>query len=420
MDEHKLDLSGISLELQLVGNSLLFSKSAEDALRIVSTQAIDLIFITLPRENTRIFQDFFSVLKQLCSVIPIIGVVVSQKDVVEKFVDSGFDDFVKPTINKKLLLHKVETLINLRNRFDDVIVNRLFFTEKRLQRMVTFFFDNLDFLHKSLTSRTEIAQMKYWPIADDMSDADLFLINVKSVQKVCDCCASLRLRRINRYKPIVLLYDNAHKDMMHQIIKRHPNIGYTDVMDVDMDPALIACKLNSFMKYKKMYESFVEKLKKSIYLSIIDSTTEVYNRSFFEDFMRSHWSDMCDSAILVIDVDKFKLVNDKFGHLFADSMLKYVASTIKKYTRAADIIARYGGDEFIIFMDGVSREVAFDVARRIQKSIAEIIFREASCTVSIGICCKEAKENLKLRDVIFKADQLMYEAKKMGGNSVMG
>lgn len=419
VDEHRLDLSGMSLELQLAGNSLLFSKSAEDALRIVSTQAIDLVFISLPREKSRIFQDFFSILKQLCSVIPIVG-VVSKKDSIERFVDSGFDDFITPKINKKLLLHKVEILVDLRNRFDDAIVNRMFFTEKRSQRMVTFFFDDLDFLHRSVTARTEIAQMKYWPIADDMSDADLFLINIRSMQKVCDCCSSLRIRRINRNKPIVLLYDKNHNGLAKQIIKKRPSIGYTDILDISIDPAIIACKLNSFMKYKKMYESFVEKIKKSIYLSIIDSTTEVYNRSFFEDFMKSHWNDVCDSAILVIDVDKFKSVNDKFGHLFADSMLKYVASTIKKYTRAADIIARYGGDEFIIFMEGASKDIALRVAKRIQESISEIIFKEANCTVSIGIFCRRARENIKLQDAIFTADQLMYEAKKMGGNSVRG
>lgn len=417
VDEHKLDLSGISLELQLAGNSLLFSKSPEDALRIVSTQSIDLIFIPLPKEKSRVFQDFFAVLKQLCSVIPMIG-IVSHKNSLEQFVDSGFDDFIKPTISKKLLLHEVETLMKLRNQFDDSLVNKMFFTEKRSQRIVSFFFDNIDFLHKSVANRTEISQLTYWPIVDDMSDADLFLVNVKSLQKVCDCCSSLRVRRINKHKPIILLYDKAHRGLARQIVSRHSDIGYTDIISMNMDSAIIACKLNSFIKYKKMYESFVDKLRKSIYLSAIDSTTEVYNRSFFEDFMKSHWSDMYDSAILIIDVDKFKTVNDKFGHLFADSMLKYIASTIKKYTRAADIIARYGGDEFIIFMEGVSEDVALNVAKRIQESVSKIIFKEATCTVSIGICCSEARENTKLQDIIFRADQLMYEAKKMGGNSV--
>ena len=349
VDEQKLNLSRISVELQLVHNSLLFSKSIEDALRIVSTQSIDVVLISLPPVKSKLFLDFFSVLRQLCSVIPIIG-VVPKKSVAEQFVDIGIDDFIDVGVNKNQLLQKVETLVKLRGLFDDNLLNRMFFTGRRAQKMVTIFFDDLCFLHDSIAQHTEIEQLKYWPVIDDMSDADLFLINIKSVQKTCECCSTLRMRRINKYRPIILTYDKAHKDMAKQIMKQHANIGYTDILELSMNPAIMASKLNSFMKYKKMYESFTEKLRKSIYLAAIDSTTEVYNRTFFEDFMKNHGNDLYDSAILVIDIDKFKEINDKFGHTFADSMLRFIASTIKRYIRASDLIARYGGDEFIIWV----------------------------------------------------------------------
>ena len=167
-----------------------------------------------------------------------------------------------------------------------------------------------------------------------------------------------------------------------------------------------------------MYESFAEKLRKSIYLAAIDSTTEVYNRTFFEDFMKNHGSDLYDSAILVIDIDKFKHINDKFGHTFADSMLRFIASTIKRYIRAADLIARYGGDEFIIFMEGVSKTIATEVAARIQQAVAKAMFKNANCTVSVGVYCIDTKESLRLSEAISVADKFMYTAKKQGGNAV--
>ncbi|MBQ7674544.1 MAG: diguanylate cyclase [Alphaproteobacteria bacterium] len=417
VDEQRLDVSKISMELQLVHNSLLFSKSIEDALRIVSTQSIDIVLISLPTKKSKLFLDFFSVLRQLCSVIPIIG-IVAKNSIAEQFVDIGIDDFVDIGVSKSVLLRKIETLVRIRQRFDDNLLNNMFFTGKRAQKMVSIFFDDLNFLHSSIKNRTEIEQLKYWPVIDDMSDADLFLINIKSIQKACDCCATLRLRKINKNRPIVLTYDKAHREMAKQIIRQHSNIGYTDVIDISISPAIMACKLNSLMKYKKMYESFTEKLKKSIYLAAIDATTEVYNRTFFEDFMKNRGNELYDSAILVIDVDKFKRVNDKFGHTFADSMLRFVASTIKRYIRSADLIARYGGDEFIIFMEGVSKSIANEIAARVQKAVEKMIFKDVNCTVSIGVCCVDEKETLQLQEAISIADKFMYTAKKNGGNSV--
>lgn len=417
VDEQKLDLSRISIELQLVHNSLLFSKSIEDALRIVSTQSIDVVLVSLPQVKSKLFLDFFSVLRQLCSVIPIVG-VVPKKSIAEQFVDIGIDDFMDISVNKNQLLRKIEALVRMRGLFDDNLLNRMFFTGKRAQKMVTIFFDDLSFLHASITNNTEIEQLKYWPVIDDMSDADLFLINIRSMQKACDCCSTLRMRRINKYRPIILAYDKAHRDMAKQIIRQHSNIGYTDILDLSTNSAIMASKLNSLMKYKKMYESFTEKLRKSIYLAAIDSTTEVYNRTFFEDFMKNHGGDLYNSAILIIDIDKFKDINDKFGHTFADSMLRFVASTIKRYIRAADLIARYGGDEFIIFMEGVSKTIATEVATRIQQAVAKTIFKDANCTVSVGVCCIDTKESLQLNEAISVADKFMYAAKNQGGNAV--
>ncbi len=134
--------------------------------------------------------------------------------------------------------------------------------------------------------------------------------------------------------------------------------------------------------------------------------------------MKKHENDLYDSAILVIDIDKFKGINDKFGHTFADSMLRFIASTIKKYIRASDVIARYGGDEFIIFMEGVSKTIATEIATRIQQAVAKATFKSASCTVSVGICCIDKKENLRLNEAISVADKFMYVAKKQGGNAV--
>jgi diguanylate cyclase len=194
--------------------------------------------------------------------------------------------------------------------------------------------------------------------------------------------------------------------------------GCTDILDVRGDKVIIACRLISLIKYKKLYESFSIKIRKSLRLFAIDPTTKVYNRSFFEDFLAREDQNFVGSAVLMIDVDKFKFINDKFGHSFADSMLKHISSNIKRYVRSSDIIARYGGDEFIIVMNSINRQMALEIANRIQKKVESSPFGDVHCTVSIGVCCMEYGGNLPVRDAILVADKFMYIAKQSGGNAV--
>jgi diguanylate cyclase (GGDEF)-like protein len=151
----------------------------------------------------------------------------------------------------------------------------------------------------------------------------------------------------------------------------------------------------------------------------LDSTTEVYNRSFFDDYLKNKEHCASASAIAMVDVDKFKTINDKHGHSFADSMLKHISGVIKKYIRSSDIVARYGGDEFIILMNDISKRDAVDVVNRIQKKIENSVFHNAHCTVSIGICCVEPNGSVSsYYDAISIADRFMYAAKQNGGNSI--
>lgn len=415
INECKLDLSKITGDLQRSYNSLLFSKSIEDSLRIVGTQAVDVVFVALPLEKGKLFLDFFSVLRQLCSVTPIIGVFDGSPANVHQYADENFDDFIGVNVSKNAIKRKLKALLRLRNIFDDNLLGSLYFTEKRSQKIVAFFYDNLDFLHEDILKNTEIDRITSWPIVDDMSDSDLFLINIAD-PRANECCSELRLKRINKYKPIVLTYNAETKKKAKEAFEAE--IGCTDMINVSADRVITSCKLNSLIKHKKMYESFSGKLKKSLYMSAIDPTTGVYNRSFFEDYMKSKYNHFFNSAVFLVDIDKFKSVNDTHGHSFADSVLKFVASMIKKFVRSSDIVARYGGDEFIIFMDNVSKKTAENVAKRIQHYISQSTFRDSRCTVSIGVCCLDASGKIGVKEAIAVADKFMYVAKENGGDSV--
>jgi diguanylate cyclase (GGDEF)-like protein len=120
------------------------------------------------------------------------------------------------------------------------------------------------------------------------------------------------------------------------------------------------------------------------------------------------------------DIDYFKRVNDNYGHLVGDDVLRFIAEIFSKNLRAHDFIARYGGEEFIFLLPSTSLDQAFIAAEKIRKTVAESPHPVAGAvTVSIGIA--EASPGQANEDlVIQEADQRLYEAKKHGRNRVVG
>jgi diguanylate cyclase (GGDEF)-like protein len=385
-------------------------------LRIIGTQSIDAVFLSLPEnipeKSSKLFLDFFSFLRQLCGVIPVFGLVKSEKHLIPSI---ELEDVFQLDIDGADLIRRANVFIKMKNLFDDSLLSGVHLDEYNTQKIVMIFHNNADFLHSSIIENSEIVMLRTWPVIDSISDSDLFIINMNHIQ-ANKCCADLRLRRINRYKPIVFTFDEYSLEKLKQSVEL--NLEFTDAININDNPLVTKCRLNSFIKYKKRYEVFSKKLKNSLYLSAIDPLTEVYNRSFFNDYLKKKKHNFLNSAVVMLDIDKFKTINDQFGHSFADSMLKYVSDMIKRYIRASDIVARYGGDEFVIIMNNVEKSIAENIACRIQKKISDSFFGNTKCTVSIGVCCIGAGETTSMYEAVSIADKFMYVAKQNGGNSV--
>lgn len=127
-------------------------------------------------------------------------------------------------------------------------------------------------------------------------------------------------------------------------------------------------------------------------------------------------------SLLVLDIDKFKLINDRHGHSAGDTVLKQIVSTLKQVNRQTDLSFRYGGEEFVVLLNRTTAEGALVIAERIRSTIAgtEIALEEQSVriTVSIGVttfCDSDSPETLFNR-----ADKALYLIKSAGGNKVVG
>jgi diguanylate cyclase (GGDEF)-like protein len=126
-------------------------------------------------------------------------------------------------------------------------------------------------------------------------------------------------------------------------------------------------------------------------------------------------------GVLMIDVDRFKSINDTHGHLVGDSVLTKVAEVAKSEIRTADLGARYGGDEFVVFMPDTSTDIAPTVGERIRGAVAATRPRGLTVTVSIGVATGAFAEDPRgeLVELVGRADTCLCEAKRQGGNRVV-
>jgi len=163
-------------------------------------------------------------------------------------------------------------------------------------------------------------------------------------------------------------------------------------------------------------------------LALTDPLTGLYNRrGLFEighiEFTRTHRLERPFSTIM-IDIDHFKRVNDKYGHPVGDQVLQFMASEIQSMVRGSDIVGRYGGEEFAIFLSGSDGHAAIEMAERLRATIEKRPFHvgETKIKITISLGVAEYNDNSpNLETLVARADQALYVAKHKGRNrAVLG
>ncbi len=174
----------------------------------------------------------------------------------------------------------------------------------------------------------------------------------------------------------------------------------------------------------KFLRAYIRELEKAIEYyknsSIIDELTNIYNRRYIIESLKKEkaFADRTGEkfSLALIDIDNFKEVNDKYGHEVGDKVLEMVAYEIQNSVREADIVGRWGGDEFIVILRNTDIEKAKKVAERIKEQIKNIKVNSINLSVSIGLTEYNGRESLK--DLIRKADKALYRAKEKGKDRI--
>jgi diguanylate cyclase (GGDEF)-like protein len=158
-------------------------------------------------------------------------------------------------------------------------------------------------------------------------------------------------------------------------------------------------------------------------LTTMDGLTQVFNRRYFEETLERELA-RCNRygralSLVMLDIDHFKEVNDSYGHLAGDHILKSVASSIKTRIRREDVLARYGGEEFSILLPEVDLKGALTLAEKTRKLIEKTKFefdaQQIDVSISAGVAAL-GEQLMEAPDLIRAADQKLYEAKESGRN----
>jgi len=222
--------------------------------------------------------------------------------------------------------------------------------------------------------------------------------------------------------PVELNTDDHEEKFLFQLKTKNIQMGYIsiDVMNPeDREKAAILCHQFALALRRVILYQEIE------HTAITDSLTDMYTRRYtlqrLEEELGRSKAHKFSVAFLMIDVDKFKDCNDKYGHLVGDQILREVAQIIRHSIREIDIPGRYGGEEFCIVLPDTDIKGARFVAERIRSATQDKIIKAydatLSVTVSIGIATfpTDAKKKDELID---KADWSLYKAKKQGRNRV--
>jgi len=220
--------------------------------------------------------------------------------------------------------------------------------------------------------------------------------------------------------PLLLVVEAADKERM----LRGFELGASDWLMQPIDPNELRARARNQIRRKFYQDRLRSDLGTALEMALTDSLTGLYNQRY----LRRHLAGLMDSgqgrqlAVLMVDVDHFKQINDTHGHASGDRALRLIADTLRVNTRVFDSLARYGGEEFVIVMPATDTTDAADAAERLRSAVEAIAFSttagtSAPLTVSVGVACTEdAISNPET--LLQAADIALYKAKRNGRNRV--
>ncbi|CAN7264205.1 PleD family two-component system response regulator [Neorhizobium sp. LjRoot104] len=435
------------LEARLLAEyfDVLTADDGYKALAICDSTHVDLILLDIMMPGI----DGFEVCERLkanprTAHIPVVMVTaLDQPSDRVRGLKAGADDFLTKPVNDLQLISRVKSLVRLKTLSDELRIRADTASNIGLEDML-----------KGADGREEMAQVllvdgrassqeriikALKPVAGviAMSDpqaalfeaaespVDLVIVNANFDEyDPLRLCSQLRSLERTRFLPLLLVTEMGADDL----IVRALDLGVNDYIVRPIDPNELVARVLTQIKRKRYNDRLSMSVRQTIELAVTDGLTGLNNRRYLDNHLKVLFNRAAARSrplsVCITDIDRFKSVNDAYGHDAGDEVLKEFAARVRSTVRGADLACRYGGEEFVVVMPDTDAMSAAAIAERLRSIIESQPFHLKTAgimlniTASLGLACNtqgaETPEQL-----LKQADRALYEAKNGGRNRVV-
>ncbi len=217
--------------------------------------------------------------------------------------------------------------------------------------------------------------------------------------------------------PILVVSSSEDNSTKIELLK----VGASDFIHKPFIPQEFITRAKNLIENKKLLDQIEEQSGKLQEIALIDQLTKLYNRHYLMEVGPRKITECIrhkiPCSLLVLDLDHFKSINDNYGHAMGDIVLRETANTIKSQCRGEDIVARFGGEEFVLLLSHCNLDAAIQKAENIRKKIEALKPENIPISASIGIA-QISEKNADFTSLFQGADEQVYVAKANGRNQI--
>ncbi|MBA53795.1 MAG: diguanylate cyclase response regulator [Pseudomonadales bacterium] len=229
---------------------------------------------------------------------------------------------------------------------------------------------------------------------------------------------TLRTRTSAIECPILMLSGQESEQVKVEILRS----GANDYLSKGASRDEMLARISNLIRTKRLFEQVQYQQQKLQHLAMTDQLTGLHNRHYLFEAAPQKLSEAqrhkFPVALIIVDLDKFKQINDEHGHASGDRVLKEAAQLLRKQCRKEDIVARFGGEEFVILLSHCDQRQALEKAESIRCALQNLNPIQLKVTGSFGVACCQQGTHASFNDLFSDADTAVYQAKHNGRNRV--
>lgn len=434
------------LEARLIAEyfEVLTAGDGFQALSICDRTQVDLILLDIMMPG----MDGFEVCERLkanpkTTHIPVVMVTaLDQPSDRVRGLKAGADDFLTKPVNDLQLVSRVKSLLRLKTLSDELRVRagadhpmadatRL--SDGRVEEAAQILLvdprgSSQERIVKALKPVADVVAMPdpqaaIFEAAENSFDLVIVNGNLDGYDPL-RLCSQLRSLERTRFIPLLLITEQGEEDL----IIRALDLGVNDYIVRPLDPNELVARAVTQIRRKRYADRLRNSMKQSFEMAVTDPLTGLNNRRFLDNHLKHLFNRAAARgrplSVCMTDIDRFKSVNDTYGHDAGDEVLKEFAARIRASVRGADLACRFGGEEFVVVMPDTLPDAAKEIAERLRVTIEGKPFSlgpgqpAITLTASMGIASNLAGAETP-EQLVKQADQALYTAKHNGRNRVV-